>query len=121
MSGMLGRAVAVLFQRCPRCFEGQVFAGRFEMRSACSVCGLSFEREQGYFLGAMYFSYAIACCFLGGPTVAVELFLPRLHLAVPVLIASLVFFVPLVPLTFRWSRVMWLHFDSLFDASLRAE
>jgi hypothetical protein len=27
---------------------------------------------------------------------------------------------PFVPLTFRWSRVLWLHFDSLFDPALRA-
>ncbi|HZU95761.1 MAG TPA: DUF983 domain-containing protein, partial [Planctomycetota bacterium] len=117
---MFARAVAMLLQRCPRCLEGKVFEGRFQMRSRCPVCGLDFEREAGYYLGAMYFSYAIACCFIGGPTIAVELFLPGLHAPVPVLVASLVFFLPFVPLTFRWSRVLWLHFDSIFDPALRA-
>lgn len=26
----------------------------------CPVCGLKFEREQGYFLGAMYVSYLVS-------------------------------------------------------------
>ena len=30
------------------------------MNDPCPVCGLVFEREPGYFLGAMYFSYALA-------------------------------------------------------------
>jgi hypothetical protein len=30
------------------------------MNERCPYCGLKFEREQGYFLGAMYFSYCIA-------------------------------------------------------------
>ena len=30
------------------------------MNERCPHCGLKFEREQGYFLGAMYFSYGIA-------------------------------------------------------------
>ena len=30
------------------------------MFERCPVCGLKFEREQGYFLGAMYVSYALA-------------------------------------------------------------
>jgi hypothetical protein len=30
------------------------------MKDTCEVCGYRFDREPGYFLGAMYFSYALA-------------------------------------------------------------
>ena len=30
------------------------------MHERCPVCGLKFEREPGYFLGAMYFSYLLS-------------------------------------------------------------
>ena len=47
-------------QRCPRCLQGQVFATLFRMHEQCPVCGLRFEREPGYFTGAMYLSYGVA-------------------------------------------------------------
>src|SRR5437660_1786882 len=55
----------ILRQLCPRCREGKIFHGSLlrvfpKMRDTCAVCGLKFEREQGYFLGAMYISYGIA-------------------------------------------------------------
>ncbi len=30
------------------------------MSPRCSVCGLKFQREEGYFLGAMYISFGLA-------------------------------------------------------------
>src|SRR6185295_15533099 len=58
--GLKARAIAVLRQRCPRCLEGRVFRGMLAMNDACPECGLVFEREPGYFVGAMYVSYAMA-------------------------------------------------------------
>ena len=45
---------AILRQRCPRCFTGQVFRGLIDMNERCPVCDLEFEREPGYFTGAMF-------------------------------------------------------------------
>jgi uncharacterized protein (DUF983 family) len=53
------RLGALLKQRCPRCLQGHVFAGLFHMHGHCPVCGLAFEREPGYFTGAMYLSYGL--------------------------------------------------------------
>ena len=106
------RAVAAL--RCPVCGEGRVFASLWVMNEPCPVCGARFQREQGYFTGAMYFS-----CALGIPIIALAAFLiylarPRRHLWRDVLVAWLVF-LPLTPVVFRYSRVMWMHFDHTFD------
>ena len=36
-----------------------LFRTWFAMYERCAVCGLRFEREQGYFLGAMYINYGV--------------------------------------------------------------
>src|SRR5436309_124222 len=52
----LGRAVRL---RCPRCGATALFRGWFSMADACALCGLRFERVQGYFVGAIYINYAV--------------------------------------------------------------
>src|SRR5207248_10612602 len=51
----LGRAIRL---RCPRCGATPLFRGWFRMAEACALCGLRFERAQGYFVGAIYVNYA---------------------------------------------------------------
>lgn len=78
------------------------------MREACAACGLRFEREPGFFVGAMYVSYALALA-AGAPLcvalVAADVPLGRTLLA---LTAELLL---LLPLLFRYSRVIWLHVE----------
>jgi uncharacterized protein (DUF983 family) len=106
------RAIALL--RCPRCEEGKVFRGTFAMNEVCPICGLQFTRETGYFVGAMYFSYALGMPIIALFTLVAYLLLPGWHLYQLVLLAWLAF-LPLVPPVFRYSRVMWMYFDRYFD------
>jgi uncharacterized protein (DUF983 family) len=101
---------AILRQRCPRCREGRVFRTSVRMNDTCPVCGLPFEREQGYFLGAMYVSYTLSMVCLGLLMWGAWLLLPDWDLGVLVLVACVVY-LPFVPLVFRYSRVIWIHFD----------
>ena len=85
------------------------------MNDHCPACGMEFSREAGYFLGAMYFSYAIAVPFLGLLTAAVWFFIVpgwELHWAV---LPAVALFLPFVPLIFRYSRILWIHFDRYLD------
>ncbi|MCD6067002.1 MAG: hypothetical protein K0S33_1828 [Bacteroidetes bacterium] len=57
---------AIVHQKCPNCGAGDVFKKRSifsvgipEMHEKCPDCGYFFEREPGYFLGAMYLSYGL--------------------------------------------------------------
>ena len=109
-----GRLAAIARLRCPICWEGRVFHGIFAMNERCPVCGLTFQREPGYFLGAMYFSYALAIPIILAFTALAYLALPGWHLYQLVLLAWAAC-VPLIPAVFRYSRVMWLHFDHYFD------
>lgn len=47
---MLGRAARL---RCPRCGAKGIFAGFFDLHERCPSCGILFEREPGYWVGAM--------------------------------------------------------------------
>lgn len=56
-----------LFQeRCPKCRDGYVFKQDISllqlpvMNDHCEKCNYRFDREPGYFLGAMYLSYGFA-------------------------------------------------------------
>ena len=57
--GAGGSRARALRLRCPRCGETPLFRGWFTMELACRLCGLRFERAQGYFVGAIYINYAV--------------------------------------------------------------
>ncbi len=105
---------AVILMRCPRCRKGGVYRGFLRTRPACLECGLEFEREAGYFTGAMYASY-----FLGiFATMPVWLTLLLLGEPFPVILAATIGVVVLMtPLSFHYSRVIWLHLDYHFNPS----
>jgi hypothetical protein len=80
------------------------------MNDACPVCGLVFEREPGYFVGAMYFSYGLAVLILLPLFFLFEWLLPSWPGPFLVLLA-MGLYLPLVPAVFRYSRVLWLYFE----------
>lgn len=54
---LLGRGV---LKRCPRCGGRGLYASWFRMRERCPTCGLRFEREPGFFVGAYTINLAIS-------------------------------------------------------------
>ncbi len=56
-----------LANRCPNCGGHHLFKpGKpFDLNPACPDCGLRFEKDEGFFLGAMSLNYGITLvCFL---------------------------------------------------------
>ncbi len=85
------------------------------MNQLCPVCGLRLIREQGWFLVALFFSYAMGSVTLAAIAVLLWwLVLPEMHLHWIVLIA-LVPFVFVVPLIVRYSRVLAIHLYYFLD------
>src|SRR2546427_2942302 len=74
---LAARLHAIIRQRCPVCFQGAMFRGRFEMSATCPVCGHRFEREPGFFQGAMYVSYGIGIVYIGVLAILANAFLVR--------------------------------------------
>jgi uncharacterized protein (DUF983 family) len=102
--------LALLRQRCPRCCEGKIYERGMKMHACCPACNLRFEREPGYFLGSLYISYGLATGFLLIGLLIGSWLLPDVDLGWIVLLAGAVF-VPFVPMTTRYARVMWIFFD----------
>jgi uncharacterized protein (DUF983 family) len=120
--GVISTLNDILHQRCPRCrvgkiFHHSIFLGFPKMHERCSVCHLRYEREPGYFLGAMYISYG-----LGLPVVA--LFALLIWAATgwwitKDVILAVFLFLPLAPAITFLSRVLWIYLDQKFDPARR--
>ena len=109
---------AILRQRCPRCREGRIYrlpllCGLLAMYDRCPVCQLKYEREQGYFIGAMYVSYGLAIPpYL---LVVIALWLGAGWRYETALLGAVIVYLPFVPLMMRFSRVVWMYIDQAFD------
>jgi uncharacterized protein (DUF983 family) len=107
---------SIAWQRCPKCHEGPAFRSLLTMHEVCPVCGRVFEREPGYFVGAMYVSYALAIPVYLAVAGILGLLL-RGWSDLAILALALPLFVPLAPILFRYSRVIWMHLDLAIDRS----
>ncbi len=85
------------------------------MNERCLVCLLQFEREPGYFMGAMCISYVISSLVVGASLTGLLLLFPNLPEPL-VYIGTCVSLLPWVPAIFRYSRVIWITFDRTMDA-----
>ena len=83
------------------------------MNRRCPECDLRFDREPGYFIGAMYISYAISLP-VGGATLFLIWYFTRWEIWKALLLMILVY-LPNVPFLVRYSRVLWLHWDRMID------
>lgn len=75
---------------------------------------MKFERETGYFIGAMYISYAFAAFFIGVVSFVVHLVFPQLEFHWVVLAAAVIM-LPIVPMMIRYSKVIWMTIDRMLD------
>jgi uncharacterized protein (DUF983 family) len=104
----------IVRQRCPRCRRGPIFRGVFAMNDPCPACGLIFQREEGYFLGAMYISYTASVAILIPLYLTLAALLPNWHSCLVILLMILLY-LPLTPTMFRSARVLWIYLDRAID------
>jgi uncharacterized protein (DUF983 family) len=113
-SALLG----ILRQCCPRCRVGKIFRGSIvrgfpRMYERCEVCNLKFEREPGYFLGAMYVSYGLALATIGA--IAALLWSVTSWSIVKDIAWACLLFLPLAPWLTLFARVLWIYLDQTID------
>lgn len=112
----------ILRQLCPRCrigaiFGSSIFCGFPAMQERCPACGLKFEREEGYFLGAMIIDYGLGLILVS--LFAIFLWvLTRWSFEKTVMVALLLF-LPTLPALTRFGRVLWIYFDQSIDPQKR--
>jgi uncharacterized protein (DUF983 family) len=112
----------ILRQRCPRCraakiFRYSIFRGFPKMHDRCPVCDLKFDREPGYFLGAMYVSYALGIGIVA--LIAALLWWITGWWITKDTIWAVVLFLPLAPTITLFARVLWIYLDQTIDPERR--
>lgn len=107
MAVTVGQIIARgLTNRCPNCGARSLFAGPLKMHERCARCGLRFEREDGFFLGAVVINYTVTCVALLA-TLGVIVFMELV--SVPAAIGIAIGWCLLFPLLFyRPSKSLWL-------------
>jgi uncharacterized protein (DUF983 family) len=98
-------------KRCARCGQGHLFRRWFTMVPTCPRCGLKFEREQGYWTGAI----AINTIVIGA--VFTVVFVTTMILTVPDIpwVALLMAVIPIMSIgpliIYPFSKTLWLAVD----------
>lgn len=97
---------------CPVCGEGRLFSGWFKMYENCPVCGFHFEREEGYFTGAMAVNLVVSELLLAA--IAIPLALQPWASFVFFLLIGCALAVLLPVLFYRHSKALWMSIDHVF-------
>jgi uncharacterized protein (DUF983 family) len=98
-----------LRQRCPVCGRGKVFSGWFKTYERCPVCNFAYEREPGYYSGAMAVNLVVSELLIAA--IAIPLAASQ-SVSVVILIAlgaTLPFLLPL--LFYRPTKCLWMSLD----------
>lgn len=94
--------------RCPYCGKGRIYSRGFTMNDHCSNCGWLFEREEGYWTGAIAVNLVVA------ETLAAAAAIPlAIMQASPLLVMGIgIPLVILLPVLFyRHSNSFWMALD----------
>lgn len=98
---------------CPECGIGRLYEKGFRMYPHCPKCGLKYEREQGYFIGAMYINYGATVLLIFPGYFIVSLLTPIpniINFGIWSLISG---FFP--TFFYRYSKSLWLNIDYSID------
>lgn len=94
--------------RCPRCGVGKLYRRGYQMYEACGSCGWVFEREEGYWTGAMAVNLVVT------EVLIFALIFPLLILQASVVLTLILGLglAILTPLLFYWhSKSLWMAID----------
>ena len=94
--------------RCPRCGTGKLYQRGYKMYDRCSACGWVFEREEGYWTGAMAVNLVVTELLI------FALIFPLLILQASVILTLILGLglAILTPFLFYWhSKSLWMAMD----------
>jgi uncharacterized protein (DUF983 family) len=112
---MLWRGVR---RKCARCGQGKLFRHWFQMVATCPYCRLEFEREPGYWVGAIAmntavvgFLFVVVLIAFSAATVPDIPWVTLLLIEVPLMAIAPVLFYP-------FSKTIWVAVDRAYLANL---
>jgi uncharacterized protein (DUF983 family) len=100
--------------KCPGCHEGNLFKtplssfkGIYNMHDKCIECGEDFQKEPGFYWGAMYIGYMLSTAYMLSSMFSLIFFLKlTVNQSFVVAISGGVLIVPVVA---RLARSIWIH------------
>ncbi len=106
---------SIVNNKCPHCHEGNFFIvnnpynyKKFDkMNEHCPVCEERFEREVGFYYGAMYVSYGITV-FFGIIVFSIMCLLLNID-TITFLVVFSALQIILMPIFYRTSRLTWIN------------
>jgi uncharacterized protein (DUF983 family) len=103
-----------LRRQCPRCGAGGLFPSLLTIHDPCPRCGLVFEREEGYWLGAMIVAFAVVEAVFGvALVIAILVTWPEVPWDTVLVVALLV--TAVIPFVISpWTRTIWMALDRAF-------
>ncbi len=106
----------IFMMRCPSCRRSPMYVNpnpyhwksMGDMHQICPKCSHAIDQEAGYFVGAMYFSYAMMVAWNFSIAVGVYLITGQLFDNFKMLMAlGIISSIIISPVVFRYSRVLW--------------
>ena len=98
-----------LHQRCPVCGRGKIFSGIFKTYERCPVCGFVFEREPGYYTGAMAVNLVVSELLI--VIIAVPLAASQAVSVTTLIILGCTIPILLPLIFYRPTKSLWMSFD----------
>jgi uncharacterized protein (DUF983 family) len=103
--------MSLLKNKCPRCEGGEIYAAFLRMNKSCGRCGWVYEREAGFFTGAMF----LDCVFLPVSAIPFVLVFALKGEALAGGVAAVLEMLLIFPFVFRASRILWIRADYLIN------
>ncbi len=99
--------------KCPDCGHGSLYHRFFHLNHHCEFCGLIFEREQGYFVGAIYINVVVTNALILATLLGFIFLTGTVNEKILWVLFAIGLTFPI--LFFRHSRSFWINFDHYFD------
>ena len=116
MLGKGSKLYSIFNMKCPQCQEGEFFISKpYDLKNMgklhdhCEVCGLKFEKEPGFYYGAMYVSYALQVVVFTTFYTSFSWFFPSIPTLIQIftiIIASIF----VAPYLYALSKIIWANF-----------
>jgi len=106
----------ILTNKCPNCHQGDIYVDRNiyfnfsknKMNKTCRKCGYKFEKEPGFFFGAMYISYALSIAEAASVFIISQLFFESVF-DVKIILSIVLTLILLSSFNMRVSRIIWIY------------
>jgi uncharacterized protein (DUF983 family) len=108
-----------LRQRCPVCGRGKIFAGFFKTYERCPVCGFVYEREPGYYTGAMAVNLVVSELLI--VIIAVPLAASQVVSVTYLIILGCTIPILLPIIFYRPTKSLWMSFDHFIHPANKDE